>query len=411
MARALLVTPVMPATAGNGLAMRAGLLLQGLARAMPTELLVVPVFGEPAEPDELAAGLARTVEVLALDRDADEVAEMVVRLSTSAGRARASALHPLPRLCRAATAMARATVAQRAAGVDLVVVLRCYLAPFLDAVLDDRSRPPIVIDVDDVESVTRRRFGELDEAEGFERVEAYYLSLADHIVTCSSADASALKGLQLRAVTAIPNAVRPPARTTPLVRTSPPTRATPPNGYFELLFCANLSYAPNVEGACWLCEQVLPSLGEVRAALVGSRPAPRVRALAADRRVTVAADVPDVGPWYEATAIAVVPLQRGGGSRIKLIEAFAHHRPVVSTPAGAEGLPWETADDPVVRAATPAQFAAACLALLSNTERARRLAQAGARLVNAHASVDIVAPMIARLACSVASQRQTKAAR
>ena len=54
--------------------------------------------------------------------------------------------------------------------------------------------------------------------------------------------------------------------------------------------------------------------------------------------VAVLADVPDVTPYYAAARLAVAPIRAGGGSRIKILEAFAHDRPVVSTRIGAEGL-------------------------------------------------------------------------
>lgn len=393
--RVLLLTPTMPSDRGNGLAMRAGLLLEGLARAFAVDVLVAAVFADVAGSGVFTARMAREVGTVPLDPERlDPVAEMMERLATPEGRARAQALHPLPALCRGMGAAGAEAVASRvASGVDVVVVFRSYLAPLLDGLLELTDHPPIILDVDDLESATQRRLGQMEEAERFERLERYYLPLVDHVVTCAPGDAHTLAERHgLSTVTVVPNAVRAPRPFAPAS-----------SARFDLLFVGNLSYQPNIEAASWLCHSVLPLLGDVRLAIVGSRPDAEVRALASDTRVTVAADVEEVTPWYEAATVAVVPVLRGGGSRIKLIEALAHGRPVVSTPAGAEGLPWEA--DILCLAETPGAFAAACRTLLADPRQAAEIGARGAELVRVTAAVDVVAPRIAELAVSVVGRR------
>jgi glycosyltransferase involved in cell wall biosynthesis len=163
------------------------------------------------------------------------------------------------------------------------------------------------------------------------------------------------------------------------------------------VFVGNLSYGPNADAARWLCTGILPLLGDVTVAVVGRRPGREVLALADDPRVTVAADVADVGPWYEGARVAVVPIRAGGGTRTKLIEAFAHRRPVVSTTLGAAGLPFGGGEGPVVVADDAAGFAAACLGLLHDSARADRLAAAGEADVRRTCAVPVVAAQIADL--------------
>ena len=160
----------------------------------------------------------------------------------------------------------------------------------------------------------------------------------------------------------IPNAVRVAER---------PARAAPPH---DLLFVGNLSYRPNVDAAWWLCRSILPELGATTVALVGSAPVPDVRLLGEMTGVTLTADVPSVAPWYEASKIAVVPLRGGAGSRTKILEAWAHGMPVVTTSIGAEGIP---VGDAALVADEPEAFVAACRVLLDDTERRRELAEAG----------------------------------
>jgi glycosyltransferase involved in cell wall biosynthesis len=395
-AEAVLLTPVMPSAGGNGLAMRAGLMLEGLARAFEIDVIAVPVFGGVGSPSELALRLARTIHTVELDPDPDAVADLVLRLRTANGRSRAEALHPRPALCRQATLTTTTRIARRLRGAELVLVLRSYLAPFLDDVLGWRARPSVLLDVDDIESSTHRRLGLAEEAARHERLEAHYLPLMDRVLVCSEEDREELSGrLGLRTLSVIPNAVRPPPG------------PEPPTGEYDLLFVGNLSYRPNIEAVDWLIRQVLPGLRDARVAVVGSRPGPEVRALAAGPRVTLADDVEDVGPWYRASSVAVVPVQRGGGSRIKLIEAFAHHRPVVATSAGAAGLPWPKLDSPVLVADNPEDFTEACRSLLDDPARARQLSERGRKLVNATATVAIVAAQIEELARSVNRARAT----
>jgi glycosyltransferase involved in cell wall biosynthesis len=384
LAEALLVTPVMPAAGGNGLAMRAGLLLEGLARAMAVRVLVVPVFGPPSGPSELVSRLATRVDMLPLETESDPVQEMAVRMATPAGRARLTAVHPLPALSRMATVRAAQAVADAAAGASLVLAMRLYLAPFLDVVLDSSAPPPVILDVDDIESASHSQLGLADEAERFAALEAHYLSLFDLVLACSEADATLLRGYDPRALEVVPNAVRAPRAT---------AAATAPSQ--DLLFVGNLSYAPNAAGVRWLCSEVLPHLPGRRAALVGSGPGRDVLELAADTRVTVAADVPDVTPWYAVAAVGVVPLHAGSGTRIKVLEAFAHSRPVVSTSIGVAGL---DLGDAVLVADAPHEFAAACRRLLEDPELAAETARRGAQIVRETASVDVVAPRIAALA-------------
>src|SRR5262245_6181772 len=144
----------MPAAGGNGLAMRAGLLLEGLARAGPVRVLVAPVFGDPGPPTPLAGRLAASIEVLAVDPEPDPVADLIDRLAEPRSRARAQALHPGPSLARAATLDASRSVADASRGVALVLAMRLYLAPFLDVLLDRPLRPAFALDVDDLEAVT-----------------------------------------------------------------------------------------------------------------------------------------------------------------------------------------------------------------------------------------------------------------
>jgi polysaccharide biosynthesis protein PslH len=378
----------MPAEEGNGLAMRAGVLAEGLARAGSLRVVVAPAFGDPGPPSALARRVAARVDVLD-DPGSDLAADFMSRLAMPSRRDRATALHPKPKLCRVASLQAADRVAAMAEDAALVVAMRTYLAPLLDLLLEAPHRPALALDVDDVESVTQGQLDDVEEAAKFARLEAHYLPLVDRVLTCSAEDARQLSGLHgLGQVDVVPNAVRLPQR-----------RAASVGGAdHDLIFVGNLSYEPNVDAARWLCTEVMPRLGAARLALVGSRPAADVRALAGDR-VTLAADVDDVAPWYESSRLAVAPLRAGGGTSIKVIEAFAHRRPVVATTVAMRGLERLAGPEgPALIADTPEDFAGACGRLLADPALAAELADAGAAEVAASASVDVVAGRVEALA-------------
>ncbi|HEY4928979.1 MAG TPA: glycosyltransferase family 4 protein [Acidimicrobiales bacterium] len=150
----------------------------------------------------------------------------------------------------------------------------------------------------------------------------------------------------------------------------------------ELLFQATFDYEPNIDGARWLTSEVAPLIRReipgARIRLVGHVTA-TVAALDHPPEVSVVGQVPSMEPELARADLVVVPIRFGSGTRLKILEAFAHRVPVVSTSIGAEGLHAEDgvhlliADDPV-------EFAAACKRLCSTPPLRRRLVDAAEQL-------------------------------
>jgi polysaccharide biosynthesis protein PslH len=151
-----------------------------------------------------------------------------------------------------------------------------------------------------------------------------------------------------------------------------------------VVFCGVMDYAPNVQGARWIAEEVWPRVRaarpDARLTIVGSNPPPAVRRLQArGAGITVTGEVADVRPYLWNAAVAVAPLHLARGLQNKALEALAAGVPCVVTPSVAEGLPKS------VRAACPvgagaAQFAGEVLALLAKKPTQRRAVAEGARL-------------------------------
>lgn len=160
-------------------------------------------------------------------------------------------------------------------------------------------------------------------------------------------------------------------------------RATPlPPGH-KIIFSGSFNYEPNIDGATWLCDEVLPTvrqqMPEATLLLVGREPDDRVRALARRPGVEAHFDVPDVAPWLESARVAVVPLRQGSGTRLKALEAMAGGRPIAGTPVGLEGLGLEDGVSASI-AEGAGSLAEALTHLLRDDATAARLAMAGRAL-------------------------------
>lgn len=145
-----------------------------------------------------------------------------------------------------------------------------------------------------------------------------------------------------------------------------------------VLFVGSMDYAPNVDGARALLEQIAPRLAHpnARIALVGALPPPvlHASAAAAPVPVEVTGRVDDIAPWFDSSRLLAVPLRVGGGTRLKIVEAMAHGLPVVTTSLGCAGLDVEHEHD-VLIADDHAQFAHYVDRLLADDELAARLAR------------------------------------
>jgi glycosyltransferase involved in cell wall biosynthesis len=152
----------------------------------------------------------------------------------------------------------------------------------------------------------------------------------------------------------------------------------------SLVFTGSMDWYPNEDAIRYFVAEILPLVRrEVPAAsltVVGRRPSHPLRTLAEAAGVRVTGRVDDVRPYVSDASVYVVPLRVGGGTRLKIFEALAMAKAVVSTTVGAEGLPL-VPEQHFARADTPADFAAAVVALLRDPMRRNALGAAGRRLV------------------------------
>ena len=141
-----------------------------------------------------------------------------------------------------------------------------------------------------------------------------------------------------------------------------------------------MDYLPNAEGVRWFLELVLPRIEDrlsgCRITIVGKNPPRDLLKFARKGHVRFTGRVDDVRPFTRSADVFVVPLQIGGGTRLKILEALAMAIPVVSTRIGAEGLDLE--DGIHLRLAdTPVEMAEAIVDLCRRDVEAARMAQEG----------------------------------
>lgn len=151
----------------------------------------------------------------------------------------------------------------------------------------------------------------------------------------------------------------------------------------SVLFVGSMNYQPCADAAILFCTEVLPRIrqliGHVDVWLVGRDPSDEVQRLAGDG-VHVTGWVPDVRPYYARSSVCVVPLRAGGGTRLKILEAMALGRPVVSTALGCEGLNVKNGKHLFI-ADAPAEFADRTVQLLTDTALWQRMIAEAHRLV------------------------------
>lgn len=209
---------------------------------------------------------------------------------------------------------------------------------------------------------------ERSESEKYSAMEQRYLPLFDRIYVCSEHDRQAIaRHHGCSNVTTIPNGVRIPRAEATGPKISP----------FTFLFVGSLGYYPNEDAVLFFCAEVLPQLRAIagrnfRVHIVGTHPSRQLMALS-HPEVTVIGAVPDVADYYRAADVVIIPLRAGGGTRIKLLEAFSYRRPVVSTALGTEGNEVRHGVHLLI-ADTPGDLAQQCLRLMQTRALGAELA-------------------------------------
>jgi glycosyltransferase involved in cell wall biosynthesis len=179
----------------------------------------------------------------------------------------------------------------------------------------------------------------------------------------------------------------------------------PPPAPDTLIYPGALSYDANHDAVGYFIGAILPRIRserpEVRLRVTGRATEAQIASLPRAEGVECTGYLDDVRPAVAGAWAEVVPLRKGGGTRLKVLEALALGTPVISTCKGVEGLALVPGRDVLV-ADTPADFAAATLRVLGSPALRAELASAGRRAAAAYdwgRSVDRLGELLTRAVC------------
>jgi len=264
---------------------------------------------------------------------------------------------------------------------DRIVCDFIFPAPLIDW----RTPPPKILFTHNVEAQVWRRHSRIAsnplvklacrlESRALDRAERHYVQLADYVLTVSENDRACFAQFtDAQRISVIPTGVD-------TEYFQPMPGPAQPN---TTVFTGSMDWMPNEDGVAYFVERIFPLVRrEIPEALfwaVGRRPPRRLEALASGS-VVVTGAVEDIRPYLGKAAVCVVPLRSGSGTRIKIFEAMAMGKAVVSTSLGAEGLPVRHGEN-IVLADDPAAFAREVVDLLRDPERCAQLGEAARQLV------------------------------
>ncbi len=292
---------------------------------------------------------------------------------------------------------------------DAVHIEGLEMAPYLPALQVAVPHALLIYDAHNAEYALQRRIAAQDvrmpkrwpaavysliQSSRLTRSETLVCRQVGHVLACSEADARMLRALPHHTpVSVVPNGIS-------VKSYAEDDLASVQIPHPALVFTGKMDFRPNVDAVLWFTEDILPRIQkEIPTAhfvVVGQKPHARLNVLHGRKDVTLTGFVPDVRPYMAAADVYVAPLRMGSGTRLKLLEAMAMRRAIVSTRLGAEGLP---VDDGVhlLLADTPAEFAEAVLRLLREPQRRQELGEHAAHLVQQHYDWSVIVPRLEKV--------------
>lgn len=370
---ALLLAPEAPYPAVGGGALRSASIVEYLGRRYDLDLIV---FHEPSAPDPVAAvpaGLIRSVHVVKLPRHSKRPVARALRNTRRLFRS----IPPLnDRFGGFEPEIQRFLEGRR---YDVAIIEHFWCAGYRDILAAHCKR--LLLDLHNVESVLLASCAAWENGPAayvLHRFRAACLDLErkwfpqyDLLLTASEADA--------RRVREIAPGCR--ARVYPNTIPSVPLPNTPEDN--AIAFSGNLEYLPNTSAVRFFHRQVWPVLRKrwppLEWRVIGKNPHAVARLLAGDSQIRVVGPVDNAITALAAAKVVVVPMLAGSGTRVKILEAWAAGRAVVSTVLGWEGLPARHGEH-LLSAEDPGDFAAAVSSLIESPQLRARLGAAGREL-------------------------------
>ena len=342
--------------------MRAFQVGRAYASRYRVHLAVLSQAGGP-QPGDLPPAWCESCE--ALPTQLDTHFHFIQRMGNERDRLRALTAYPRPVDSHLVSTDATARLGKLSFDFDVVHVMRLYLAPLIEPILQRSLRPLLTLDCDDDDAAYHRSWAsiidprlapelhlfELAEAAKYEAMQEKWLPLFDRVLVASPADVGQIS--QTDNVSCLPNVVEI-------------STASHPSGSdqdtLRVLFVGNLEYPPNADALAWISRELAPRL-------VANWPG-RTIIDVAGRGIEKSSSlhpcmnlhgfVADLAPLYDQSDLAIAPLRFGSGTPIKVIEALVAGVPVVATSFVAGRL--RQIDGPNFFVADKAEiFAQACI--------------------------------------------------
>lgn len=350
----------------NGSTLRAYHLLQALASRHDVDLVT---FSAPATPDEAAVAHLRT-----MCRDVTVIPKSPFAPLRTAG---AGLFTSTPRSLTATDdPEVRALVAARSESAHVAVGFQLSAARYLPGIAIPvvfEEAEPRQIQAQAERSTTlpqqlRRRLTWWKHSRYLRRL----ITSMSAVTVVSEQERESLTGIGIDAswIRVVPNGAEAADLARPCAVASP----------LRLIYAGAVTYPPNLEAVTWFLADVMPRVRAVRPDVefwvTGDTGEVALDRFAALDHVRFTGRLPDIKEAISGSAVAVVPLLTGGGTRLKILEALALGTPVVSTRKGAEGLAVVDGEE-LLLADSPQAFADAVLLILGDASLAGRLSSAG----------------------------------
>ncbi|MEI6102534.1 MAG: glycosyltransferase family 4 protein [Methanothrix sp.] len=389
----LFVTPVPPCITGPGISIRAYNNLRALSIEYEIYLLIIKVSGfrKPALGPEV------------LEMCHDIVVYTINPLEYFLKKGISIVFWPRkPRELLFLTGNRLTKINQSFLGIhfDMIHVFRLYMVPYVKDMLELNSGQYLQLDLDDIESITRKRLSKLYELNGegrvskrvdlessqYEEMERAQLPLFDQVCVCSEGDKHKIyEKYKYYRVKVVPNIIDIPNSRGRERKTT----------LFKFLFVGSLGYYPNRDAAIYFCDQILPIIRKhapmaFSFKIVGMNvPKKFASYLSKIPEVDLIGPVVDTGPIYEYSDAVVIPIRAGGGTRIKALEAFAYRKPVISTSVGVEGIPVNH-EQHVLIGDTAEDFARQCIRLMLDSSIGRNLVENSFSLIQSSYNFEVI---------------------
>ncbi|HRQ39107.1 MAG TPA: glycosyltransferase [Chloroflexota bacterium] len=290
---------------------------------------------------------------------------------------------------------------------DMVQVEGIELARYLDVIRVANREIKIVFDNHNAETELQRRNMQTDwrqprrwpaavyswvQVGRLARFERWACASADAVTAVSETDKHHLQSLMSQSfevaqdkspISVIPNCID----ITEYQDLSGLPNLTGLNLNYDLVFSGKMDYRPNVDAVLWFADEVWPLVRAARPsttwAIVGQKPHPRLDRLRDVPGITVTGWVADVRPYLSGASLFIMPFRIGSGTRLKLIEAMAAGKAIVSTRVGAEGFPVADGRE-ILLAEGAAEMSTAVLRLLDDPAACTRLGAAARQFAAAY---------------------------